>query len=31
MSKAFGDNTNDEYRKPQVLEILNGTITNILS
>jgi hypothetical protein len=31
MSKAFGDNTNDEYRKPQVLEILNGNITNVLS
>ena len=31
MSKAFGDNTNDEYRKPQVLEILNGNVTNVLS
>ena len=31
MSKAFGDNTNDEHRKPQVLEILNGVTTNILS
>ena len=31
MSKAFGDNTNDEHRKPQVLEILNGITTNVLS
>jgi hypothetical protein len=31
MSKAFGDNTNDNNRKPQVLEILNGTTTNVLS
>jgi len=31
MSKAFGDNTNDEYRKPQVLEIINGINTKVLS
>ena len=31
MSKAFGDNTNDTNRKPQVLEILNGITTNVLS
>ena len=31
MSKAFGDNTNDNNRKPQVLEILNGITTKVLS
>lgn len=31
MSKAFGDNNNNEYRKPQVLEILNGVTTKVLS
>ena len=30
MSKAFGDNKVSKYRKPQVLEILNGNITKVL-
>jgi len=30
MSKAFGDNKVSKHRKPQVLEILNGNITNVL-
>jgi hypothetical protein len=30
MSKAFGNNKFSKYRQPQVLEILNGTTTNIL-
>ena len=31
MSRAFGNNKSSKYRKPQVLEILNGNITNVLS
>lgn len=31
MSRAFKDNDNTEYRKPQVLEILNDDVVNILS
>ena len=31
VSKAFGNNSDNIYRKPQVLEILNSNITNILS
>ena len=30
MSKAFGNNKMNKYRQPQVLEILNGNITNVL-
>jgi hypothetical protein len=30
MSKAFGDNKVSKYRKPQVLEILNGNVTKVL-
>ena len=30
MSKAFGNNKISKYRKPQVLEIINGTTTNVL-
>jgi len=30
MSQAFGNNENEPYRKPQVLEILNSTTMNVI-